>query len=60
MAANLGGDADTTAAICGQVTGAYYGKSGIPAGWLERLALRSEIMRLADQLYGRQGKKDAG
>ncbi len=50
MAANLGDDADTTAAVCGQVAGAYYGEPGIPAGWLKRLALRSEIARLADQL----------
>jgi ADP-ribosyl-[dinitrogen reductase] hydrolase len=49
-AANLGDDADTTAAVCGQVAGAYYGESGIPSGWLERLAMRSEIAMLADQL----------
>jgi ADP-ribosyl-[dinitrogen reductase] hydrolase len=30
QAANLGDDADTTAAICGQIAGAYYGESGIP------------------------------
>jgi ADP-ribosyl-[dinitrogen reductase] hydrolase len=51
MAANLGDDADTTAAVCGQVAGAYYGAQQIPAAWLERLALRSEITGLADQLY---------
>ena len=45
-AANLGDDADTTAAVCGQVAGAYYGVAGIPAAWLERLALRSEITHL--------------
>ena len=49
-AANLGDDADTTAAICGQVAGAYYGVPGIPARWLEKLTLRQEITRLADQL----------
>lgn len=49
-AANLGDDADTTAAICGQLAGAYYGASSIPAHWLERLAMRSEIEALADQL----------
>jgi len=59
MAANLGDDADTTAAVCGQVCGAYYGESGIPARWLERLALRSEIACLADQLYGRQSNQGA-
>ncbi|WP_448541845.1 ADP-ribosylglycohydrolase family protein [Roseiflexus sp.] len=51
MAANLGDDADTTAAVCGQVAGAYYGARDIPAAWIERLALRSEITDLADRLY---------
>ena len=50
MAANLGEDADTTAAVCGQVAGAYYGASRIPAHWLKRLAFRSEISKLANQL----------
>lgn len=52
QAANLGDDADTTAAICGQIAGAYYGASGIPAHWLEQLTMREEITTLADQLYG--------
>ena len=51
LAANLGDDADTTAAICGQVAGAFYGESGIPAAWLARLTLREEIGQLATQLY---------
>lgn len=50
MAANLGDDADTTAAVCGQIAGAYYGESKIPSHWLERLAFRSEITTLANQL----------
>ena len=50
LAANLGDDADTTAAVCGQVAGAYYGEPGIPVHWLERLALRTTIASLADQL----------
>jgi ADP-ribosyl-[dinitrogen reductase] hydrolase len=50
-AANLGDDADTTAAICGQVAGAYYGEAGIPSPWLEKLTLREEITQLAEQLY---------
>ena len=49
-AANLGDDADTTAAVCGQVAGAHYGASGIPGAWLERLAMRAEITALADRL----------
>jgi len=51
QAANLGDDADTTAAVCGQIAGAYYGVSGIPKHWLERLALRQEIRELAEHLY---------
>jgi len=51
--ANLGDDADTTAAICGQMAGAYYGVSGIPPLWLEKLHLREEIARLADQIASR-------
>jgi hypothetical protein len=34
----------------GQVAGAYYGELGIPAKWLNRLAMRQEITMLADRL----------
>lgn len=51
QAANLGDDADTTAAICGQIAGAFYGEPGIPAHWLERLAMRDQIAKLANDLY---------
>lgn len=50
-AVNLGDDADTTAAICGQLAGAYYGIDGIPEEWLKKLTLYDEIVQLADQLY---------
>ena len=56
MAANLGEDADTTAAVCGQVAGAYYGESAIPRNWLERIAFRSEITKLATQLLRSSAK----
>ena len=52
-AANLGDDADTTAAVCGQVAGAFHGASRIPVRWLNRLARRSEIEDLADRLWSR-------
>lgn len=54
--ANLGDDADTTAAVCGQVAGAYYGESGIPTHWLERLTMRAEITELADRLFARHAE----
>lgn len=50
QAANLGEDADTTAAICGQIAGAFCGETGIPEKWLAKLHMRSEITNLADQL----------
>ena len=50
-AANLGADADTTAAICGQIAGAYYGAAAIPAHWRERLVMADEITDLADRLF---------
>ena len=49
-AANLGDDADTTAAICGQLAGAYYGEGGIPPEWLARLVMREEIGVLAERM----------
>jgi ADP-ribosyl-[dinitrogen reductase] hydrolase len=37
-AVNLGDDADTTGAICGQLAEAYWGESGIPDGLRSGLA----------------------
>ena len=51
LAANLGDDADTTAAIYGQLAGAYYGLEEIPAQWLEKLAMRDKIQELAEALW---------
>lgn len=51
LAANLGDDADTTAAICGQLAGAHWGEPGIPSRWLELLTYRAEISRLAAALF---------
>lgn len=50
QAVNLGDDSDTTAAICGQIAGAYYGETSIPVKWLECIFMRAEITRLADEL----------
>lgn len=49
-AANLGQDADTTAAVCGQIAGAYYGADAIPETWRLLLAKRGVIIELADRL----------
>lgn len=55
LAANLGEDADTVAAITGQLAGALYGASAIPAHWLARLAWREPIEALALELTTPQG-----
>ena len=54
-AANLGEDADTTAAIAGQLAGARYGASSIPEAWLEKLHLCTEIRATAGRLYQAAG-----
>ena len=60
QAANLGDDADTTAAITGQLAGAFHGASGIAGRWLERLHLAPEITALADALWqAARGARDA-
>lgn len=51
MAVNLGDDADTTAAVYGQLAGAYYGLEAIPEGWHSKLALSDLIQSFADKLY---------
>ncbi|MDF7776223.1 ADP-ribosylglycohydrolase family protein [Sphingomonas sp. AOB5] len=50
LAANLADDADTVAAITGQLAGALYGASGIPEPWRQRLAWADEIETLALKL----------
>lgn len=49
-AANLGQDADTTAAIAGQLAGALAGAAALPKAWRERVAWRSRIGNMAGLL----------
>ena len=49
-AANLGDDADTTAAITGQLAGALFGSTGIPQVWRAKLAWHDRIEQFADRL----------
>ena len=51
LAANLGDDADTTAAIAGQLAGAVHGASGIPPEWLAALAWRDRLEGAATRLF---------
>lgn len=50
LAANLADDADTVAAVTGQLAGAIYGQSGIPTAWLAQLAWCDRIEELASRL----------
>ncbi|TRW95813.1 ADP-ribosylglycohydrolase family protein [Paracoccus sp. M683] len=50
LAANLGDDADTVAAVTGQFAGAIWGASGFPDEWLTRLAWHDEIRQRAARL----------
>lgn len=54
-AVNLGDDADTVGAICGQLAGAYYGAEAIPTEWLDVLAMRSTIEEMCRRLIGARG-----
>ena len=49
-AVNLGDDADTTAAVYGQIAGVYYGAVCVPGKWRVKLAMASLIQRLAQPL----------
>ncbi|MFW6080116.1 MAG: ADP-ribosylglycohydrolase family protein, partial [Gemmatimonadota bacterium] len=51
-AASAGYDADTVAAMVGNLVGAYHGASPLPARWVEDLEFRDELERLADGLAG--------
>jgi len=49
-AANLGHDADTTAAIAGQLAGALVGEAGIPQEWRDRLYQHDLFVWYAEEL----------
>ncbi len=55
-AVNLGGDADTIGAVCGQIAGAYYGYSAIPERWLAAIKDREKLDKLIDDFIGICGK----
>lgn len=57
LAANLADDADTVAAVTGQLAGALWGMSGAPAAWLDKLAWRGRIESLATELYKAAGRE---
>ncbi len=58
-AANLGDDADTVAAVAGQIAGALYGHSNIPEEWREQVAWHQDIMERANSLWNIRLQKQA-
>ena len=51
LAVNHDGDSDSTGAIAGNLLGALYGESAIPAKWLQPLELRGVITEVARDLH---------
>jgi ADP-ribosyl-[dinitrogen reductase] hydrolase len=49
-AANLGGNSDVVASVCGQLAGAHYGVSAIPQSWRSGLMEKDLIEGYADRL----------
>lgn len=48
-AVNLGGDTDTTAAICGGLAGIYYGFDEIPIDWIESIKYIEKVISLCER-----------
>ena len=49
-AANLGGDADTIAAITGGMAGVYYGYDAIPGRWKEKILVKEKLTSFAKRM----------
>ncbi|CAN0040442.1 unnamed protein product [Scytosiphon promiscuus] len=58
LIANLGDDSDTVAAVFGQLAGAFYGLSGIPAEWRDKIALGGLIESMAEELFDMSNRVD--
>jgi len=57
-AANLGGDADTIAAITGGMAGVYYGYNSIPDRWKERIMVKDKLIAIAERII--EGNRKVG
>ena len=51
-AVNLGGDTDTIAAVCGGLSGIYYGFDSIPIDWLNQIPKIEEVLSLCESYEG--------
>lgn len=48
-AVNLGGDTDTTGAICGGLAGIYYGFDSIPIDWMDEIIHLDKVLSLCEE-----------
>lgn len=51
LAANLGDDSDTVAAVTGQIAGAFYGADAVPAAWMDTLYQAEKLHAHAQELF---------
>lgn len=60
--ANMGGDADTIAAIAGGIAGAYYGYEAIPADWIDALDedVKARLDALTDKAVENRQRPEGG
>lgn len=58
-AVNLGGDADTIGAVCGQIAGSYYGFSAIPKEWYTKVKDWKKVEKFIDRFLDATGFKAA-
>lgn len=54
-AANLGGDSDTIADVCGQIAGSYYGFSAIPDRWTSKITQWRRVEKFIDDFLDKVG-----
>ncbi|MEU4113086.1 ADP-ribosylglycohydrolase family protein [Kitasatospora sp. NPDC028055] len=60
LSVNHSGDSDSTGAVCGNLVGAAYGASALPADWAEAVEGRAELLTVADDLLVLFGSRDPG
>ncbi|WP_371518412.1 ADP-ribosylglycohydrolase family protein [Kitasatospora sp. NBC_01300] len=58
LSVNHSGDSDSTGAVCGNLVGAAYGASALPAEWAGAVEGRAELLRVADDLLVLFGSRD--
>ncbi|GHF48027.1 hypothetical protein GCM10018790_27160 [Kitasatospora xanthocidica] len=58
LSVNHSGDSDSTGAVCGNLVGAAYGASALPAEWAGAVEGRAELRQVADDLLVLFGSRD--